>query len=198
MNPSLDRGPAAQRGVARPDGGCLTSQRVLCPEGAPQLRAQCVDLARIMVQTVHDLPQRGQGLHRVSLRERRELVSLLAEHSLQAPVALHQGLFRLVQLRAHVCLRSSSVPITMRSSSTRFAFSSNRGRDPMSTSFTPNRRPSCASASAVESAERIFSDSGSSAGTPGSSTRISISSRIPSAVYRWIWNSSISENSRMI
>src|ERR671919_1022468 len=161
----------------------------------PRLGSQLVQLAGIPVQAVHHLPQRRRGLQRVPLRERRQVAAVVPQRRDKALVAVHEHPLSLVQVRRHGCLRSPSVPITIRSSFSRLAFSSNRGRLPSSAFFTPNRRPSWASASSLLSPAMMASASTSE---PGISTRISISSRIPSSVYRWIWNSSISECSRMM
>src|SRR5207245_4141411 len=122
------------------------------------------DLARVHIQTVHDLPQRREGLERVPLGERGQFVPRCLQHPRQLPIDVHQHalgfgevfVHEVLHLVLHVwLLRSPSVPIAIRSSSIRFAFSSNRGSVPVSACLTPNRRPSCASASFLPTSPMI-------------------------------------------
>src|SRR5919198_682609 len=199
--PGPARGPHPQRSRHRHDGGRRDPHRrrdrhdprgragrPVCPRPSP-LHPDVVELAGFQVQAVHDLPQRGQRFQRVALLERRQLSPVLRERALQRVVRIDE----LLLTRVHRSLRSPSDPITTLSSTNRFAFSSNRGSEPSSACFTPNRSPSCASARAFPRSRTIRS---ASALPSGISTRISISSRMPPSVYRWIWNSSISGNSR--
>src|SRR5439155_8165789 len=112
------------------------------------LRADLVDVARIKVQTVDDLPQRRHGLQRIAPLKRGEILAF-PQDSDEVLVALDEGALGIAQLHAHrvlhaVTLLSPAVPITVRSSCRRFALSSNRGRLPFSTFLTPKRRPSWA------------------------------------------------------
>src|SRR5205823_5792719 len=147
----------------------------------------------VHVEPVHDLPQGGHRLERVAVLERRQLVRVHLDHTRQLAVAVDELALRLGEFRVHVVLhaghdvvlRSPSVPMTMRSSTMRFALSSNRGSEPFSARLTPKRSDSCASASSFASAPHSASASTSADGT---STSTSIWSRRPSSVYRWIWN----------
>src|SRR6266571_4478984 len=161
--------------------------------------SQVVHLPRIHVQAVHDLPQRGQCFQGVPFLERRQLLPVPHQHVSERPVALHQPRLGVVQrpsrhvLHQDCPLSSPSPPIKVRSSTRRFALSSNLGSVPLSAWRTPNRRFSCASASSFS---RRATRAPASTTSSGISTRISISSLRPSAVYRRIWNSSISGCSR--
>src|SRR6267143_5623470 len=162
--------------------------------------ADLVEVARVEVEAVGDLPERGHGLQRVAAFEGCQVLAVL-QHPDQALITLDQAALGFAQLHAHrvlhaVTLRSPAVPMTMRSSCSRFAFSSKRGRLPFSTRLQPKRRPSCACESDLASSLTIRS-----ALTPsrsGISTSTSISSWRPSAVYRCMRNSSISLYSRTI
>src|SRR5688500_17053810 len=98
-------------------------------ETTPPLHAQLVDLPGVVVQAVGDLPQRGQRLGGVGPLERGQLVAVVAQDLGEPVVHLDQLLLVVGQL-GHVCLISPSVPMTIRSSRTRLAFSSNRGSVP--------------------------------------------------------------------
>src|ERR1700674_2540601 len=138
----------------------------------------------VEVEAVDHLPERGHGLQRIAAFEGSQVFAVL-QHANQSLVALDQGSLGLAQFDAHrvlhaLTLRSPAVPMTMRSSCSRFALSSNRGRLPFSTFLTPKRRPSWACESDLPSSTMMRSALVPS--RSGISTSTSISSCRRSAV----------------
>src|SRR5438132_8133655 len=146
--------------------------------------ADVVELAGVQVETVDNLPECRHRFQPVAPCEWWKVIAL-AKSPDQGLITLHQRLLAGGELYAHriahqVDLRSPAVPITIRSSWRRLAFSSKRGKLPSSAFFTPNRSPSCASEREVDSFFRISSVWAPS--PPGISTSTSLSSWRPSAV----------------
>src|ERR1700693_598257 len=164
-----NRSPTDQHGVTSANAGSS---------------ADLVQVARVEVEAVDDLPECGDRLHRVAAFERCQVFAV-PEQPDEALIALNQRPLVLAELNAHGVLHarilsSPAVPMTVRSSCNRFAFSSNRGTLPFAALLAAMRRPSCACDSDFASAVRIRPGSMPSRG--GISTSTSISSCRPSAV----------------
>src|SRR5207245_2054222 len=165
-----------------PRGGSAARRPISLPRGASS-SPDVVKLAGVHVEAVGDLPERGHRLEAVPPRKGRQ-VGALAQGLHQRLVAIDQDALALGELDAHHVLhagtlRSPAVPITIRSSCSRFAFNSNRGSVPAATFCTPKRKPSWASASDLPSSLRLRL---SSALGSGISISTSISSWRSSAV----------------